>query len=518
MVVNIARRWWQSREAGGIALLIALLAFYSMHRWAMLSVEAAPPGSDGGNWLAFSMELFGDNVKAADAVYPPLFPLLLRCALWFLSPLVALKVLGLVTAACLSIPAYLLLRTAVNPWLSAVLATAVAALGYHSEILAWGGYPQLLGAAFLLLSIYLLLQGLYTGKILFFAASALCTVLTLATHTLAAIQLVPALVTLLAVHAYGRRGAHSLVPRHSLARLLLFWVVTTGLVSHVVVPFYVKTLALLAGSPFDRHQLGLLEFLSNFGSWGIEYYMWLGIAVVGGALTGWAILARRRLLLAEAVVALWASSMFGLAFLHETRSAHLLQVGLLLSVGVVVTLVKEETVPWLTRFSRQTIRFLAIAFVIAFLSGVLLFGERQAERAVDWYLVVDERVLESLDWIQDHGVPGDRVVANETARGGILGWWVEGYAKLPTYFATDTRWLYFRDEKEQAEVAHHFLSPDTEPSNLRSMAERYEVRFLLLDKETLDNPLSNLLEAGFTPSFENETMIILTYGETRFTR
>ncbi len=514
MLVDVARRW-KSEEADAIVVLIALLALYSGLRWMMMSGEAAPPGSDGGNWLAFSRELFGDNVKAADAACPPVFLLLLRSSLSFLSPLVALKVLGLVTAASLSIPAYLLLRTAVGSWLAALLAAAVAVMDYHNEVLAWGGYPQLLGAAFLLLSVYLLLQGLYTGKLRFFAGSAVCTGLTVATHTLSAVQLALALAALLAIHAYGRRGVPASPPRRHLGRLLLFWVVTTGVLTLAVVPFYVKTIGLWAGNPANPHEFNLLEFLGTFGSWHSENYMWLAAAVVGGAATWWAVLARRRLFLAEAVAALLVSSILGFVFLQEIRSAHLLQVGLLLSVGVVAALATKEMVSWLAGVGRRKLRFLAIAFVVAFVCGVLLFGQWRAQLAFDWYRVVDNQVLAALDWVQDRGSPGDRVIANETPGGGILGWWVEGYVGLPTYHAVDARWLSFRQEKEQAEVAHRFLSPDTEPSELRRMAETYEVRFLLLHKETLDNELSNLLEAGFVSGFENQTMIVLTNGEAR---
>jgi len=202
------------------------------------------------------------------------------------------------------------------------------------------------------------------------------------------------------------------------------------------------------------------------------------------------------------------------ALLHEIRSIHLLQVGLLLSVGIVVALVSKEKFSWLARLGRRTVRFLAIAFIVAVLSGVLLFGQQRAERAFNYYRVVDGQVLAALDWLQGHGAPGDLVVANEAPRGGILGWWVEGYAKLPTYLAVDTRWLSFRDERSQAEVAHRFLSADAGPEELRSLAETYQVKFLLLHRGTLGNPLTDLFRAGFEISFVNETMIVLTYGET----
>ena len=504
-----------SPTTGSIVLLIALLAAYGIHHWVILGVEAAPPGPDGGNWLAFSRELFGDHVKAANAVYPPGFLVLLRGALYFLTPLTALKVLGLVAAACVSIPAYLLLRTAVSPWLSAVLAAAVATMDYHNEIFAWGGYPQLLGVAFLVLSIYLLLRGLHTGRAWFFVGFAFCAVATVATHTLAAIQLALALGVLLAIRVYERRGFHFRLPRPCLTRPLVFWMVTAGVLLGLVIPFYLRTYTLLAINPLNPQHFDLLSNLVNLGSWRGEYYMWLAIAIVAVTITGWAVLTRRRLLLAEGVMALCVSSILTFALLREIRSLHLLQVGLLLSVGVVVTLVNRETFTWLARLGRRTIRFLIIALIVAVLSGVLLFGQQRTEQAFNYFRVVDGQVLAALDWLRSHGAPGDLVVANETPRGGILGWWVEGYARMPTYLAVDTRWLSFRDERNQAEVAHRFLSADTGPDELRRLAETHQVKFLLLHRGTLENPLTDLFEAGFEIKFVNETMIILTYGEVR---
>jgi len=386
-------------------------------------------------------------------------------------------------------------------------------MDYHNEIFAWGGYPQLLGAAFVVLSIYLLLQGLHTGKVWFFVAFALCAVATAATHVLAAIQLALAIGILLAIHVYERRGSIPKLSRRCLTRSHVFWLVASGILLALVLPFYTRTLTLLADNPFNPQQFDLLGTLGSFGSWHGEYYLWLAIAVVGIAFTGWAVLGRRHLFLANAAMALGASSILAFILIREIRSAHLLQAGLLLSVGVVVTLMSQQTFSWLAKLERRAIRFSIIAFIVAVLSGVLLFGHQRAERAFDYYRVVDGQILTALDWLRDQGTPGDRVIANETPRGGILGWWVEGYARLPTYLAVDTRWLSFRDERSQAEIAHRFLSADTGPEELRRLAETHQIKFLLLHRETLQNPLTDLFTAGFEIGFANETMIILTCGE-----
>ena len=500
-----------SPSLGSLVLLVVLLSAGGVYHWIAMSVEAAPPGSDGGNWLAFSMELFGDNVKAATAVYPPAFPVVLHVFQIFMSPLLALKVLGLAATVCVAIPVYLLLRTAINPWLSALLASSVVIMDYQNELLAWGGYPQLFGAVFLLLSVYLLLRGLHTGKAWFFVTSALATVLTVAIHTLAAIQLVIALLALVAIYSYEHRRVASPFPRRLIARLLLLWVAITGVLMLAVIPFYVWTVLLLADNPFNPQQFSIVEFFGNFLSWRFEYYMWLIIAVLCGPFSVWAVLKKRHLLLAEAVLAFWVSAVLVFFALYEVRSSHLIQLGLLLSVGVAVVLIKEGAISWMSRFNRQAVWAVTIALFIALLSGIVIPGEQRARQAFEWYRVVDETVLESLDWLRVNGIPGDRVIANETPRGNILGWWVEGYARMPTYFAVDARWLAFREEKSQAEVAHLFLSPESKPVEIRRLTEAHNIKFALLHKETLENPLGNLEEAGFATVFENKAMIILSY-------
>jgi hypothetical protein len=92
LFASIRNRWPKSGSFNSLLILFVLLIAISVYRWILLSGQAAPPGSDGGNWLAFSSELFGAKVRAADAAYPPLFPLLLRFTLLFFSPLTTMLV------------------------------------------------------------------------------------------------------------------------------------------------------------------------------------------------------------------------------------------------------------------------------------------------------------------------------------------------------------------------------------------------------------------------------------------
>src|SRR5262249_40458957 len=78
-------------------VLFALIAGAAIYRFAMLSGNPGPPGLDGGNWLAFTNMLFGQNAKAAASTYFPGALVSLKVLLIFLPPLTALKVFAVTT-------------------------------------------------------------------------------------------------------------------------------------------------------------------------------------------------------------------------------------------------------------------------------------------------------------------------------------------------------------------------------------------------------------------------------------
>ena len=513
MFLRVIRYWRRYESYNGIVLFLLLLTAISIYHWILLSGETAPPGSDGGNWLAFSEALFGEYPRAADAVYPPVFPLLLRFTLLFMSPLTALKVLGLIVSACVCIPIYLLLRTAVKPWQAAILAAFVALVDSQAEMLAWGGYPQLLGAAFILFSVYFLLLGLYKGRTVFVVASVLCGSLAVATHTLAALQLITAVGIVLIIHIYRRWHTRSKLSMRPLIRQALLWVVLTIILIIPVIPTYVNTVSLMAGSPINPQEFSLLQAFTNFTSWSREYYIWFVVAIIGSIFIVRAAFKQSHFLLAEAAFVLGITSLLGLVFLSEVRSLHLMEIGLLLLVGVLIKLVSTIDFTRFIKIGRRMLHYMAVIAIAVFIPLVIGFGERRVALTYSWYRVVDTEVLAALDWARDNSAAGDVAVANETPRGGIIGWWVEGYAGIPTFFAVDTRWLVFKDEKVQAEIAHEILSAEISSSEIQTLVQAHNIHMLILYKETLENPLTKLIDAGFVNSYENDSMIVFTYAE-----
>jgi len=169
-----------------------------------------------------------------------------------------------------------------------------------------------------------------------------------------------------------------------------------------------------------------------------------------------------------------------------------------------------------TRFiktGRRILHYTAVIAIAVFIPLVIGVGERRVASTYSWYRVVDTEVLDVLEWARDNSAEGDVAIANETPRGGIIGWWVEGYSGIPTFFAVDTRWLVFKDEKAQAEIAHEMLSAEISTYQIQTLVQAHNIHMLILHKETLENPLTKLIDAGFINSYENGSMIVFTYAE-----
>jgi len=152
---------------------------------------------------------------------------------------------------------------------------------------------------------------------------------------------------------------------------------------------------------------------------------------------------------------------------------------------------------------------LTLAFVLGFVSVVGSVGYRRLEIAYDWYEVVDNRVLVALDWLRNNGDTGTRVVATGTERGHNYGWWIEGYANLPTYMAGDPFLFFSTEERAQVALAQRLLILDTPTEEIQALAEKNDIKFLFLDKRVLQRTLGDLGKAGFVKCFENDVIVIM---------
>jgi hypothetical protein len=121
---------------------------------------------------------------------------------------------------------------------------------------------------------------------------------------------------------------------------------------------------------------------------------------------------------------------------------------------------------------------------VALLGSIVLTGLHRYDGAADWYRVAGQRQLVALNTLSEVAEPGDLAVASRGPNGNPVGWWVEGYAGIPTYTNIDTAFLAFPEEREQAHFAAELFS--SPPEEAAAMMGEIGARFLILDRRGPD--------------------------------
>jgi hypothetical protein len=502
------------KQGFGLCLLLFLMLLVAWYKWSLFGGNAAPSGSDGGQWLAFGHQIFsGESVRAGFQFYPPILPFAVQLVSLVVGPLIALKLVGIVTSVLLAVPVYFLLHKTLTPWLSAVLATTITLAPFNNEILSFGGYPQLLGTSFLLFSTFFFLMGFNTGRRRWFLAASAAAAATIGSNVLPAVVLVitSGLITLLFFHKLWRQNKGILFRRFRTA--LLWWFLPSVILSLPFSNIYFAYLATVTSSPASPTQLTAMDIAGWANSaWLFEVVLWAVIASVVGfffLLLGRAFF-NNQVLLADASVALLLASCFGFSLTREIRFLGFFEVSLILMMGFIPGIM-DSVLAYLK--ARQFLGKLILIFVLSFVLAVGTVGHRRLLIAYDWYQVANTPVLNAFDWLRDNSDSGSTVVTTGTDRGHNYGWWIEGYAHLPAYTAGNPFLFLNTEERTQVELARRILSPDTLPGEMRVLAEQHNIRFLFLDKKCLQKTLIDLYRAGFVKRFENDAILIMENKE-----
>ncbi|MDP7525229.1 MAG: hypothetical protein QF713_02700 [Dehalococcoidales bacterium] len=493
----------------GIFLLLSALLVVALVRLQQFSINSAPPGSDGGQWLAFGHQLFnGEQIKAGFQYYPPLFPFLVR-VIALNDGLLTLKLLGIIASVLVCVPIYLLLRTALHPWAAAIVSVAPALTPYKTEVLNFGGYPQLLGTSFLILTLFLLLNGLNTGRRIWFMGAAVAAAATANSNVLPALVLAISSVLVLLMWSYRlwQKGGPVLYAR--LRYAVLWWIVPSVILCVPLFGTYLAYLSPDTGRLGNPQELSLLDIAHSLGSaWLLEFVLWSSIffiAVVSLALNRRVVLAGGPVLVTATTVVL-ASGSIGLLIFRELRFGEYIEIGLVLLIGLLLNMLGSFLS--VTPVKRYLLPItLTVAIVVVSVIGVI--GYRRFIIAYNWYNVVDASVLPAMEWLRDNRIPGAKVAATGALRGNNYGWWIEGYAHMPTYMAGDTFLFFHSEEHAQVELAWRLVMEDSPPTEIGAISDEESIRYLFLDKHVLQRPLGHFIQAGFINRFENETIVIM---------
>ncbi len=168
------RRPWRSplagRESSGWLAGLLLLIAVGGRRWAQQG--GLPSGPDGGQWLALGRGLFGGEGRSAVGAYPPLVPGMVEGLDRLIGPLDGLRVVAVGSLLAVVAAFLVVARGGLGWWLGLGVTAALAGASALAEPMAFGGYPQQVGLAALLIAAWCLARFLVGGRVRNFAGAA----------------------------------------------------------------------------------------------------------------------------------------------------------------------------------------------------------------------------------------------------------------------------------------------------------------------------------------------------------
>ena len=476
------------------ATVVVLLSWITVLH--LVTAGRIPSGADGGNWLALARRMLGESVMSADVVYEPVFPGLLALLLRILAPVDALLVASLIAEGVLVFGVYVCVRRAGRlPALASAM--LVGAVGYRLEAYAWGAYPQILALGVGTIVLWAAMRFIAGGGKRDLALALAGGLVVLLTHKLVGGLLMIAVPTA-ALHVIWLQGWPAAARRRAVSLVAGTWALGAFFIGSWLIDSANGVEPML--NPSGRSRLDHLFFAVR------EAPMpWLAIGLIGVAAT-----ASRRWdansgLAVSASLGWVVAGTTGFLILGEIRALIQIQVGLVLLATLMVW-------RWWKVLSDAPRRrgVVVLAFTGAALAGSLIVpGLHRYTVATDWFRVVGESELAALSAMAEVSEPGDLAVASRGRNGIPIGWWVEGYAGVPTYTSHDMR-LTFPDERRQAEQAARVFGGS--PDEAKIALEETDARFVILDRRGPDGEWSGGRQPGGLTLVSHGTLLILDEG------
>jgi len=456
-----------------VALALLLIAT-AVARYRILTDRHAPATVDSGNWLAFGHALAGHSPRSSTIVYPPLVPVLVAGMTRLIGPIVAVGLIGATTALLPAIAIYVALRALGLRWSAFALAALLAASASVGEAAAWGGFPQLIGLA--LVTVFLIALDRAMERPRWQASLVVAVLFTL-------ILLTSHFVAIFAVMAAGAVvGLTLLASGPGRVKWLIARLPTFGLCllpAIAVIPIYAPLLAAIAGNrpkgtDTATATVGLQNLLET-----VEF-TYREAPLVWRVLTLFAFCAplamwdRWRKPEWRLPVAGLAAIVVGTVLTHEARFLAFLPVVTVAAAGLWV-LAGHDALPspkiWLRGVGAA---FVTLILVIQATAGMHLFVDQR-----EFYGIIQPGTFSGMNWLRTH-TSRDTTLGVSTVDDAPLGWWLEGYVRRPTYYASPLRWLSFPDELRRARVANSVFTAKFPDETSLPRAARHGIDLLVV--------------------------------------
>ncbi len=460
----------------------------------------APTGADPGNWLSFAWEFGGEKIRMASGSYPPMVPLFLRALLYFLEPLLAVRIVGLTAYLLTAFAFFMMVRIFTKlPWLIQVsfglLFAGVRSLG---ETYSFGGYPEILGFAFLIVSLFCSEMWLREGGRRWAFLSALFSAALVASHYLMATVYVFMMMVMIVFLIFLEMNQWRIFFKRAFQLCL-----GTSVLSFFSSSSLLHYLGQVQGKPTNPHgYVRTLHSMINAFNWmfGHSSRLLWGSMLLFSVILPFFVFRRRGI--ASLVALTWGSLIFFWGTL-EIRSLHVLPLGIILSLALALSEIWQRK-----SFIVQKVVGVFSFFVI-FLK-VLTDSSAQFPQDLKWYEIITPPVLESLIWLKE-STPQKSFIATTTI--GIhnhpLGWWIEGFTKRPTLYQAPHGYLSFKEEQHLAAIAEQLFSEDVSEKIMTGILEDQKIDYLFIPRTHFKKNMEKLIKVKkITLVFQNSDVLI----------
>jgi hypothetical protein len=457
-------------RAEELAYFIAVAVGFAavlVERWQQIGTYVT--GNDPSSWLALGRQLFGGPGRSAGGTYPPLVPFLAHSVESFLTPMDTAKVIGIGSQAAVMAATLFVALKGMNRWFALAVAVGVGLSTEVNETVAFGGYPQNYGFAFLLLAAFCFARYLQTSSRRWLPlCSAMLAGVALSHHVyylLACVVVALTWLIWLATRPGRRRAALAAVAGAvaALPSLLLF------------LPVFLILRREGYGAPLSAG--GTDGWLALRSAVIAARWLWIPVIAAGSVYLAFSFPPRRFAVWAVASALLLATLLLFPAT-GEIRLMPPLTTGALLGVGLALEALRRRTAAsiWST-----------LSFTGAALFVVLLYPLANADAALQfrYYRVADRPLLAAAAWLADHG-DQHRVVVRKDGRDWPVGWWFEALTRESIVVGSDPRWMAFPRELSNSALADHIFDPQASAVSVRALATSANVRYLVFRKDWPD--------------------------------
>jgi hypothetical protein len=348
------------------------------------------------------------------------------------------------------------------------------------EVIAWGGYPQLLATAFTLISLASFNNFITKPSKIKAIISAFMISLVINTNFLVSALLASSLLILLLIQNYSSK-----IGLRELLKFFPYFFLSLFLFTLPVVPTLISTFQQSSGLAFGAQGMqnifSILEYVFRTNQ---EYWILIGLlSIISYILPSDKVTKQLKII----CFSLLSSSLMLMLLLNEPRFGTFTQISIILMPMTLIGIIKNL----LQKNSKQQIKIgisLTYAILIILLLVNIKNGVDHYNGATIYYQIINKDTITALDWVKNNINNNETIAcASDNIHGdnAPMGWWVEGYTGIHTFVGTDPKWMNFDVEKRNAILTNLLFDTKVTISDKIKIMKTYKISYLFFD--TRDN-------------------------------